>query len=327
MRMPHPQLTLAPLSGLVAALCIAHASAQSYPLKPIHLVSPYPPGGSSDTLGRLIGQKVSEDWNQQVIIDNRPGAAGAIGSDYASKATPDGYTLLLTSSATHAVAPALGVKLPYDPVRDFAAITQLASSVQILVVHPSLPVKTVRDLIALAKSQPGKLSFASNGNGTPSQIAGEMFKTMAKVDMLHVPYKGGGPAAIAVISGEVSLSFGSLIAMLPATHAGKLRPIAVTGLKRSPIAPELPTVNESGLPGYEITNWYGVLGPKALPAEIVNKLNAELVKVVRLPDVSKRLADDGLEPNGTSPQEFSNYIRSQIEKLTQVVKASGAHIE
>ena len=323
MRMPHPQLTLAPLSGLVAALCIAHASAQSYPLKPIHLVSPYPPGGSSDTLGRLIGQKVSEDWNQQVIIDNRPGAAGAIGSDYASKATPDGYTLLLTSSATHAVAPALGVKLPYDPVRDFAAITQLASSVQILVVHPSLPVKTVRDLIALAKSQPGKLSFASNGNGTPSQIAGEMFKTMAKVDMLRVPYKGNGPAMNALIGGQVQLMFPTAGSVAGPLKAGRVRALAITSAKPSPLFPDLPTVASAGLPGYECDSIIGAFAPAKVSPAIINLMSKEMATAVNRPEIKQRFAAAGVETIGSSPQVLAAKVNSEMTRLGKLIKDIG----
>jgi tripartite-type tricarboxylate transporter receptor subunit TctC len=315
------------VAGNSHAQITAAAAERSYPAKLIHLISPYPPGGSSDTLGRLVGQKLTEAWGQPVIVENRAGAAGTIGSDYVAKAPPDGYTILLTSSSTHAVGPALGGKLPYDPLRDFAAVTQVASAYQILVVQPSLPAGSVRELIALAKSKPGQLSFASNGNGTPSHIAGELFKTMAKVEMLHVPYKGGGPMAIAMLSGEVSLTFGSLIGMLPHVRTGKLKALAVTAIKRQAAVPDLPTLSESGLAGYEVNNWYGVLAPAATPQEIVATLNTAIVKIMHLPEVRERLSKEGLEPAGTTPAEFASYIKAEIGKWSQVVKASGARAD
>lgn len=311
-------------AGDGGAQTAAVTAAQGYPAKSIRFVSPFAPGGSTDTLARLIGQKITESWGQPVVVENRPGAGGTIGSDLVAKAPPDGYTILLTSVSAHAIGPALRGRLPYDPLRDFAAVTQVASGHNILVVHPSLPVKSVRELIALAKSKPGELTFASGGNGTPAHIAGELFKTMAKVEMVHVPYKGGGPAAIAILSGEVSLTFGSIATVLPQVRAGKVRAVAVTGARRSSAVPDLPTISEAGVPGYELNSWYGVLAPAATPREIVAKLSAEVVRILHLPEVRDRIAHEGIEPAGTTPEEFAAYIKAEIAKWARVVKASGA---
>ncbi|MBI3917180.1 MAG: tripartite tricarboxylate transporter substrate binding protein [Betaproteobacteria bacterium] len=311
-------------TGNVPAQTSSTGAAQDYPIKPIRLVSPFTAGGSSDTLGRLIGIKLAETWNQQIVVENRPGAGGVIGTDFVAKAAPDGYTILLTSSSTVAVAPALGVKLPYDSLTDLAPITQVASAHQILVVHPSLPVKSVRELIAFSKSRPGELAFATNGNGTPSHIAGELFEQMAKVDMLAVPYKGGSQGSIAVVSGEVSLTFGSLISMLPYVRGGRLRALAVTGAKRSIALPSLPTVSEAGLRGYEVNNWYGMFAPAATPQNIIAKLNAAIVRVMHLPEVRERLLNLGVEPVGNLPRELAAYMKTEIAKWTQLIKSSGA---
>ena len=312
---------------LAAALVYTTAAhAQPYPQKPIRLVAPFAPGGGTDILARLVGQKASEMLGQQLIVDNRGGAGGTIGTDIAAKAPPDGYTLILVS-ASHAINPGLYQNLPYDSVSDFAPITQIATSPGILVVNPSLPVKSVKDLIALARAKPGQINYASAGSGTPPHLAGELFKVMAKIDMVHVPYKGNAPAFTDVIGGQVSLIFPTMPSAMPFIKSGKLRPIAVTSAKRSPVAPDIPTIAESGLPGYEATSWYGILAPARTPPQIVARLHEVLVSVIGAPDMKDKLAAQGLEPVGNTPQQFAAVIKSEIVKWTKVVKAAGAKPE
>jgi tripartite-type tricarboxylate transporter receptor subunit TctC len=312
---------------IVLLALAAPTSAQvAYPQKPIRLVAPFAPGGGTDILARLFGQKMGEVLGQQVIVDNRGGAGGTVGTDIAAKAPPDGYTLILVS-ASHAINPGLYQKLPYDSVNDFAPITQIATSPGILVVNPSLPVKSVKDLIALARAKPGQINYASAGSGTPPHLAGELFKVMAKIDMVHVPYKGNAPAFIDVIGGQVPLIFPTMPSAMPFIKSGKLRPIAVTSAKRSPAAPDIPTIAESGLPGYEATSWYGILAPARTPREIVAKLHEVLVSVIGSPDMKDKLAAQGLDPVGNTPQQFAAVIKSEIAKWTKVVKASGAKPE
>jgi tripartite-type tricarboxylate transporter receptor subunit TctC len=303
------------------------ASASAYPARAIRFISPFAPGGSTDTLARLIGTKMAESWGQPAVVENRPGAGGTVGSDIVAKSPPDGYTLLLTSVSAHAINPALRQNLPYNPVQDFAAITQLASGNNILAVHPSLPVDTVKHLIALARTRPGQLTFASGGIGTPAHLAGELFKNLAQVDLVHVPYKGGGPAAIALMSGEVSLSFGSIITILPQVKNGKLKALAVSAAQRSLAMPDAPTVAEAGVPGFELNSWYGVLAPAGTPRDIVAKLNAGIVGILRSPYVRERLSGEGLEPGGTSPEQFAAYIEAEIRKWSRVVRRSGVKPE
>ena len=302
-------------------------TAQAYPGRPIRFISPFAPAGSTDILARLIGQKLTEAWGQPVIVENRPGAGGTTGSDAVAKSPPDGYTLLLTSSSAHAIGPALRAKLPYDPVRDFAAVSQVASGYNVLVVHPSLPARNVQELIALARTRPGQLTYSSGGIGTSAHIGGELFNALGKVDLVHVPYKGGAPAAVAILSGEVSLAFGSIQTVLPQVRAGRLRALATTGSKRSSAVPELPTSAEAGVPGYELNSWYGVLTTGGTPHEIVARLSAEIVRILRLPDVRERLLHEGVEPAGTTPEEFAAYIKAEIAKWTRVIKAAGARIQ
>jgi tripartite-type tricarboxylate transporter receptor subunit TctC len=303
----------------------AHAQ-PAYPHKPIRLVVPFPPGGGTDILARLLGQKAGEMLSQQIIIDNRGGAGGTIGTDIAAKAPPDGYTLILVSGS-HAINPGLYQKLPYDSVNDFAPITQIATSPGILVVNPSLPVKSVKELIALARARPGQINYASAGSGTPPHLAGELFKVMAKIDMVHVPYKGNAPAFTDVIGGQVSLIFPTMPSAMPFIKSGKLRPIAVTSAKRSPAAADIPTIAESGLPGYEATSWYGILAPALTPERIVARLHEVLVSVIGAPDMKDKLATQGLDPVANAPQEFAAVIKSEIAKWAKVVKASGAKPE
>jgi tripartite-type tricarboxylate transporter receptor subunit TctC len=303
------------------------AGAAGYPAKTIRIVSPFAAGGSTDTLARLIGPKLTESWGQSVVVDNRPGAGGTVAAELVSKAPPDGHTLLLTSVSAHAINPALRSKLPYHPINDFSPITQIASGNNLLVIHPSLPVKSVKELIGLARAQPGQLTFASGGVGTPAHLAGELFKSLANVKLVHVPYKGGGPAAIALMSGEASLSFASVISVLPQVKARRVRALAVTRASRSPALPDLPTVAEAGVPGFELNSWYGVVAPGGTPREIVAKLHGEIVRVINSRDVRERLENEGIEPAGTTPDDFAKYIQAEIRKWTQVVQRSGARAE
>ena len=316
------------LTFAAAGLCGATgATAQGYPSKPIRLIVPFPPGGGNDTVARSVGAELSKSIGQQVVIDNRAGAGGTIGAELAAKAAPDGYTLFLAGVASHGINPVLNPKLPYDPVRDFAPVSLLASAPLIVVVHPSLPVKTVKDLIALARAKPGQLNFASNGRGGSSHMAGEMFKSMAKVDMLHVPYKGLSPALTDLISGQVQVMFSSAVAMLPQVQAGKLRGIATTGAKRPTAMAHLPTVAEAGLPGYETGSWYGIVAPAGTPADVVNRLSGELQKVVRQPAMQERFNSEAAYPVGSTPQEFSAHIQRELARWAQVVKDAGPSLQ
>jgi len=312
--------------ALAAAGPVGLALAQGYPGKPIRIVVPFPPGGGTDIVARILTQKLSESFGANFVIDNRAGAGGSIGTEMVAKAPPDGYTLGIVSGS-HAINPSLYSKLPFDAVRDFAPVTMLVSGPGLLVVHPSLPVKTVKELIALAKGKPGQLNYASAGNGTPPHLAGELFKSMAGVDMVHVPYKGNTPAFVDLISGQVSLSFPTIPSALPHVQAGRLRALAVTSRKRSAVMPQLPTIAESGLPGYDTSSWFGMLAPAGTPREIVRKLQQESAKVLQLRDVREKLLSQGLEPVGSTPEEFAATIESEIAKWAKVVKASGARVE
>jgi tripartite-type tricarboxylate transporter receptor subunit TctC len=297
-----------------------------YPSKSVRLIVPFPPGGGSDTLARIIGQKLAEVLGHQVVIDNRPGAGANIGAEIAAKAPPDGYTVLMGNVA-HAINVTLYSKLGYDLVKDFAPVSLLASTPNILVVHPSVPVKSVKELIALARARPGQLDYASSGGGSSAHMAGELFISMAGVKMTHVPYKGGGPAVIALIGGQCSVGFATTPSVIAHVKANKLRGLAVTSAQRSPSTPDLPTISEAGVPGYEAGTWYGLLVPAGTPKEMIVRLHAESVKLLKLPDVKERLDAAGFEPIGTTPEQFAAYIRSEIEKWRKVVKASGARAD
>lgn len=301
--------------------------AEVYPSKPIRIVAPFPPGGPADILSRIIGHKLSQSWGQQVIVDNRPGAGGNIGADLVAKAAPDGYTLLLGFVGTHAINASLYAKMPYDNVKDFEPVSQIAAVTIVLVVHPSVPALSIKELIALAKSKPGQLTFGSPGNGTPQHLAGQLFNTMADVDMLHVPYKGAVPALTDLLGGQVSMIFSSMPPALPLVKTGKIRALGVTSATRSPAAPAIPTITESGLPGYEVNNWYGILAPRGTPKEIVSKLNAEIVKILNMPDVKESLAVQGAEPVSGTPEQFAAYIKEETEKWAKIVKYSGARLD
>ena len=312
------------LLGLWAAASTAGAA--DYPARAIRYIVPQGAGGSSDTLARLVTQKLAQALGQQVVTDNRPGATGNIGTEIAARAAPDGYTLLqvATSLATN---PALSVKMPFDPIRDFAPITLLSQSPNLWIVHPSLPARNMRELIALANSRPGEINYSSSGTGSSQHLAGELLKSLAHIDIVHIPYKGSPPALIDLLGGRVVLMCSTIAPAMPLVRSAKLRALAVTSLKRSAAAPEIPTVAQSGLPGYEATAWQGVLAPAGTPREIIVKLNSELVRIVNLPDVRRQLGEQGYEPAGNSPEEFAAYINSEIAKWTRVIKAAGLKAE
>jgi tripartite-type tricarboxylate transporter receptor subunit TctC len=303
------------------------ARADDYPSRPIRFVVPYPAGGPLDTVARLLGQKVSESMKQPIIVDNRPGAGGNIGADFVAKSAPDGYTILMGAVATHAINPTLYSHIPYDPVADFVPVTQVASTPNVLVVNPSLPAKNVREFIAYAKANPGRLNFGSGSTGSAGHLAGELFKTMAGVDMTHVPYKGAGPAMQDLVAGRIQLMFDNLASSLGQVRAGKVRALAVTTAKRTSLAPELPTIAESGLPGFDINTWFGVFAPAKTPQPVVDRLYSEFTRALAMPDVRQKMIDLGAEPVGSKPAGFAAYIRSEKEKYARVIKASGAKVD
>ena len=309
---------------LLSFTAVAHAQ---WPTKPVRFIVPFPAGGSTDVVGRLIAEHLRQGLGQSFVIDNRAGAGGTTGSDAVAKAAPDGYTMLIGTSSTHAIASGLyGAKLPYDQVKDFAPVTLLGSATILLVVHPSVAAKSVPELIVLAKAKPGTLNFASSGNGGVSHLTGEYFKSLAGVEMQHVPYKGDTPMIIDLVAGRVSLAFGTAVAFLPYVQKGALNSLAVTNAKPSPVAPNLPTVAAT-LPGFEALQWFGLLMPAGTPADIVAKLNAEVVKILKLPEVRERLQAMGIEIAGNSPEQFAAFMRSETTKWGRIVKDSGAKID
>jgi tripartite-type tricarboxylate transporter receptor subunit TctC len=301
------------------------AAAQSYPVKPVRIVVGYPPGGPTDMIARTVAQKLTLAFGQQVIVDNRPGASGMIGAELAVKAPPDGYTLL-TVPITYAVVPSVYPKMPYDAEKDLAPVALVAAAPFILVVHPTLPVKTVKDLIALAKSRPGQINYASASTGGMPHLAGELFNIMAGVKLVHIPYKGAAPATIDLLAGQVSLMFNNMLSAMPHVKSGKLRAIAVTSAQRSRAVPDLPTVAET-VQGFAASGWYGAFAPAATPRDIIAKLNAEINRAMRLPDVAQRLAGDGVEGVTMTPGEFGAYLHNEIVKWGKVVKISGATVD
>lgn len=299
----------------------------AYPTKPVRMIVPFPAGGATDIVGRLVAQKLAEAWGQQVIVDNRGGAGGTIGSEIAAKSPPDGYTILVGTSSTHAIAPSLYGKLGYDPARDFVPVTLIANATILLAVHPSVPARNVRELIALAKREPNALSFASSGNGGISHLVGEQFKSLAGIEMLHVPYKGDTPALVDLASGQVHLMFGTAVSFLPYVQSKRLNALAVTNPRRSPIVPTVPTVAESGLPGFEALQWFGIFAPSGTPKDIVAKLNSEIVRIVRVPDVRERMTTLGAEVVGSSSEQFASFQKADTAKWAKIVKTSGAKID
>jgi tripartite-type tricarboxylate transporter receptor subunit TctC len=311
---------------LSVALCLegAPAHAQGYPARPIRVVVPLAPGGGNDTIARLIGQKIQGPLGQQVVIENRPGAAGLIGADIVAKAPPDGYTLLLGNAAQLTVIPNVQANAPYSPTRDFAPVSLIASAPLLVVVHPSLPVRSIKQLVALAKAQPDQLNYASNGFGSTTQFATELFKLMTGARMEHVPYKGLSLAMVDLVSGRVHLMFSSAVAMLPTVKEGKLRAIAMTGSKRSQAIPDIPTVAESGVKDFESGSWYGILAPAGTPRPIVDRLNREIVASVKSQEVQERLVSEAVIPIGGTPEEFAAHIAKEFARAAQVIKESGA---
>ena len=312
-------------SALLAAS--AAAFAQPYPSKPIRLIVPFPPGGSADILARAIGQKAGEGLGQPFVVENRPGAGTAIGADALAKSAPDGYAVMIGTVSSHAINPALNPKLPYDPLKDFTPVSLVATIPFAMIVHPSVPAKNVQEFIALAKTKPGSLNYSSAGNGTSNHLAGELLKSMARVDIVHVPYKGSAPALNDLIAGQVSLMFDLVLTAAPHVKSGAVRGLAVTGAQRSSALPELPTVAESGVPGYEVSAWFGIFAPAGLAQPVVQRLNAEFVKGLQQPDLRQRLASQGAEPLTSTPEEFGSYLRSEIAKWAKVVKESGMKVD
>ena len=305
----------------------AQTTAKDYPTRPIRLIVTFTPGGPTDIVARAVGQKLSEAWGQTVVVDNRPGAGGNIGMDLVAKSPADGYTLVLGSFGPMIISPFVYSKLPYDTVKDFAPITLGATSWFFLVVHPSVPAQSVKELIAFAKSKPGGLTFSSSGNASPSHLAGELLKTVAGINLTHVPYKGGAPAVAAVVSGEVQMAIESPPPIVPQVKAGKLRALGAARPNRSPLLPDVPTVSEAGLPGFHAGSWYGFLAPAGTPKPIIDKLNAEMVKAIRSQELRDRFAAVGAESVGDSPSEFAAFIRAELKKWEKVVRATGVKAE
>lgn len=303
------------------------AAAQAYPIRPIRLVVPFPPASGADILARVVGTKLTERWGQQVLVDSRPGASGVIAAEIVLKAPADGYTLMLGTSSSHAINVSLRQKLPYDPLRDFSPVSLVARVPLLVMAHPSVPVKNAKELIAFARARPGQLTFGTAGNGTTAHLAGELFKSMARVDMMHVPYRGSPQALLDAVSGQVSLAIAPTLTGLPQVNSGRLRALAVTTPRPSAIAPDVPTLAEAGLPGYEATLWYGLFAPAGTPREIVVRLSGEVVVILALADVRESLKQQGAEPAGNSPEEFAAFVKSEIAKWAGVVRASGARAD
>jgi len=317
---------------LVLALGIGpHAASAAdpaaFPTHPVRLVIPFPAGGPLDAVGRAIAQKLGDAWGQSVVVDNRPGAGGNIGADLVAKSAPDGYTVVMGALSTHAVNPSLYPSMPYDAVKDFAPITLVAITPNVLVVNPSLPVHSVQELIAYAKAHPGKLSFGSGSNGSAGHLAGELFKVDTGVDMVHVPYRGAAPAMQALLAGDTQLMFDNLASAMPQVRAGKLRALAVTTAKRSPLVPELPTMAEAGLKDFDIATWFGLLAPAGTPQPVIAKWNAEVSRILAAPDMRERLALQGAEAAPTTPEQFARFIAAEVPKYARIVKASGAKVD
>jgi tripartite-type tricarboxylate transporter receptor subunit TctC len=316
------------ITFVTVALFAGAAAAQQYPVKPIRMVIGFAPGGGTDIVGRILAQKLSEALGQQVLPDNRGGAAGQIGTEIVAKAPPDGYTVLMAHIAALSILPSLVWKLPYDPEKDFAPVSLVAIGPNLLVVHPSLPVKTVKDLIALARAKPGQLQFASSGSGSVQHLAGELLKLTAKIDMLHVPYKGSGQAVVDLVAGHVHLNFDSVPPVIGHVKSGRLRAIAVTSEKRFALLPDIPTVGEGGLPGFDVSTWWGLVVPAGGSSkQVVSRLQAETMKILRQPDVKDKMAMAGAETVGSTSEEFAAFIRSERAKYAKIVKAANIKLE
>ena len=307
----------------LALVASSPAPAQPWPAKPMRIVVPFPPGGGTDIGTRILAQKLQEAWGQAVVVENKPGAAGIVGTELTAKSAPDGYTFMMGNIGTHAINVSLYRQLSYDPVKDFAPVSMVADLPLLLLVHPSVPAKSVRELIALAKSQPGKLNFSSSGAGGSMHVAAELFKSMAGVDMVHIPYKGGAPAVADLISGQVPLSFATVLETIQFVKAGKVRALAVTNDRRSIALPDLPTISEAGLPGYQSISWLALFAPAGTPRDIVNKMSAETVRILKLPDVRERLLAQGAEPIGSTPEQLAAILAQDIAKYAKVIRESG----
>ena len=329
----HP-ITVIRLRTLVALLLAAAAlaapavaGAQAYPSRPVKLVVPFPPGGSLDITGRLIAQRLTDMWGQAVVVENKPGAGGNIGADFVAKAAPDGYTILLGALSTHAVNPNLYAKMPYDAVRDFAPITLIATTPNVLVVNAATPVGNVREFIAWTKANPGKLAFGSGSNGSAGHLAGELYKVDTGTDAVHIPFKGGAPATQALLAGDTQFMFDNLANVMAQVKAGKLKALAVTTAERSTLVPELPTMAEAGLSGFDISTWYGLFAPAGTPAAIIAKWNADVTRILNTPDVRAKLMADGAEPAPDTPEQFAQMIARELAKYARIIKASGAKVD
>lgn len=313
---------------VLAVLAAGAAQAQGdFPTRPLRMVVPFPPGGPTDIVARPLAQKLSENLGQQVIVDNRGGAGGTIGADAVAKAAPDGYTMLMGTVGTQAINISLYQKLPYDPVKDLAPVTLVAAAPVALVAHPSVPANSVADLIKLAKAKPGVLSFGSAGSGSPGHLSGEIFKSMAGVQITHVPYKGSAPAVADLIGGQIQLMFDPVQSVLTHVKAGKVKALGMSSARRSSVLPDVPTIDESGVKGYETTAWWGVAVPAKTPDAIVKRLHAEIAKALQAPEVRARMQEIGIEPVGTGPAEFATFQKAEIAKWGKAVKDSGAHVD
>ena len=322
-----PRLAACATLALAVLTASVPADAQGYPNRPVKLVVPFPPGGPLDIVGRAIAQKLTEAWAQSVVVDNRPGAGGNIGAEIVAKSPPDGYTVLMGALSTHAVNPSLYAKMPYDAVKDFAPITLVAVTPNVLVVNAALPVNSAREFVAYAKANPGKLAFGSGSNGSAGHLAGELFKVETGTDVIHVPYKGGAPATQALLAGDTQFMFDNLANATPQVKAGKFKALAVTTAERSKLAPELPTMAEAGFAGFDISTWFGLLAPAGTPKDVIARWNAEVTRILNSPEMRERLTAQGAEPAPTTPEQFAAFIQSEIPKYARIVKASGAKVD
>ena len=311
----------------LVAFVPAPADAQPFPARPAKLVVPFPPGGPLDVVGRGIAQKLSETWSQGVVVENKPGAGGNIGADFVAKAPPDGYTVVMAALSTHAVNPNLYAQMPYDAKKDFAPITLVAITPNVLVVNPTLPVHSVKELIAYAKAHPGKLSFGSGSTGSAGHLAGELLKVDAGLDMVHIPYKGAAPATQALLAGDTQLMFDNLANAMVQVKAGKLRALAVTTSQRSKLAPDLPTMAEAGVPGFDISTWFGLMAPAGTPPEVIARWNADVTRILNTPEMRERLIAQGAEAAPDTPAEFTRFIADELARYARIVKASGAKVD
>ena len=324
MNQPHVKTIAATIA--LTFLCLP-AVAQTYPAKQVRLVVPYAAGSGGDIIGRVFAAKLGQNWSQQVLTDNRPGVGGGIGSELVAKSAPDGHTLLLGASSSHAINVSLYSKLGYDPIKDFAPIALLVRAPNVLAAHPSVPVRNVKDLIALAKSRPGQITYGSSGNGTSNHLSGELLKHMAGIDIVHVPYKGSSQSLTDLMGGQLSTVFAPILTAMPHFKSGRIKPLAVTTVQRTAVAPELPTIAESGVPGYESYAWFGILAPAGTPREIVTRLNKESLAILAQPDVRESLKQRGADPaEPNTPEQFASYIQSEINKWGKIIRVSGATV-